>query len=81
MWPELLARIKEVGISKHSTFRRRQELFLLMHAEDFDRAWDELAKDPVNLRWQKEMGTLFEPVPDQQPEERFAMMKEVFYLE
>ena len=44
-------------------------------------AWDELAKDPVNQRWQKEMGRLFEPVPDQQPGERFAMMKEVFYLE
>ena len=81
MWPELLARIKEVGISKHSTFRRRQELFLLMHAEDFDRAWDELAEAPVNQRWQKEIGRLFEPVPDQQPGDCLAMMKEVFYLE
>jgi len=81
VWPELLAKIKEVGISKYSIFRRGQELFLFMHIEDFDHAWDELAKDPVNQRWQKEMGRLFEPVPDQQPGERFAMMKEVFYLE
>jgi len=27
------------------------------------------------------MSRLFEPVPDKGPEERFAMMKEVFYLE
>jgi len=81
VWPELLAKIKEVGISKYSIFRRGQDLFLFMHVEDFDRAWDELAKDPVNLRWQEEMRKLFEPVPDQQPGERFAIMKEVFYLD
>ena len=81
VWPELLAKIKEAGISKYSIFRRGQDLFLFMHVDDFDGAWDQLAQSPVNLRWQKEMGRLFEPVPDQKPEERFAMMKEVFYLE
>ena len=81
VWPELLAKIKEVGISKYSIFRRGQDLFLFMHVEDFDGAWDQLAQSPVNERWQKEMGKLFEPVPDQQPGERFATMKEVFYLE
>jgi len=65
---------------KYSIFTRRQELLLFMHIDDLDRAWDELAKDPVNQRWQKEMGKPFEPVPDQQPGERFAMMKEVFYM-
>lgn len=81
VWPELLAKIKEVGISDYSIFRRGQELILVMRVEDFDRAWDALDKDPVNQRWQKEMSRLFEPVPDLQPGERFAMMKEVFYLE
>lgn len=81
VWPELVGKIKKAGISKYSIFRRGQELFLFLHAEDFDRAWDMLAKDPLNQRWQQEMGRLFEPVPDQQPSERFAMMKEVFHLE
>jgi L-rhamnose mutarotase len=81
VWPELLGKLMQVGISNYSVFRRGQELFLVMEVEDFDRAWDALAKDPVNQRWQKEMGRLFEPVPDQQPGERFAMMKEVFHLE
>ncbi len=81
VWPELQDKIKVVGISKYSIFRRGQELFLYMDVEQFDRAWDELAKDPVNQRWQKEMGHLFEPVPDQKPGERFAMMKEAYYLE
>jgi L-rhamnose mutarotase len=81
VWPELLAKLKAVGISDYSIFRRGQELVLVLRAENFDRAWDELDKDPINQKWQEFMSRLFEPVPDQQPGERFAMMKEVFYLE
>jgi L-rhamnose mutarotase len=80
VWPELLIRLKEVGISEYSIFRRGQELFLCLRADDFDRAWDELDQDPVNQRWQALMSELFEPVPDKLPGERFAMMHEVFYL-
>jgi L-rhamnose mutarotase len=81
VWPELLNKLKDVGISKYFIFRRGQELFLTMEVEDFNRAWDELDRDPVNQRWQEKMGRLFEPVPDLEPGERFAMMKQVFYLE
>jgi L-rhamnose mutarotase len=80
VWPELLARLKAVGISEYSIFRRGQELVLSLRVEDFDRAWDELDRDPVNLRWQESMSRLFEPVPEKRESERFAMMKEVFYL-
>ena len=81
VWPELLAKLKQVGICEYSIFRRGQDLFLYLRADDFDRAWDELDQDPVNQRWQALMSKLFEPVPDQRAGERFAMMKEVFYLE
>jgi L-rhamnose mutarotase len=81
VWPDLLAKLKEVGISDYSIFRRGQDLVLVMRVDDFDKAWQALDQDPTNLRWQREMAKLFEPVPDLQPCERFAMMKEVFYLE
>ena len=81
VWPELLAKLKEVGISDYSIFRRGQDLFLVMRVVDLEGAWNALEKDPVNLRWQEEMGKHFEPVPDLQPGERFAVMKEVFYME
>jgi len=81
VWPELLAKLKEVGISDYSIFRRGQELVLTLRVEDFDKAWDELDRDPVNQRWQAFMDRLFEPVPDKASGERFAMMKEVFHLE
>jgi len=81
VWPELLAKLKGVGISEYSIFRRGQELVLCLRVENFDKAWDELDSDPVNQRWQEFMNRLFEPVPGKDPGERFAMMKEVFYLE
>jgi L-rhamnose mutarotase len=81
VWPELLAKLKEAGISDYSIFRRGQELILCLRVPDFDRAWDELDLDPVNQKWQRLMSRLFEPVPGLHPGERFAMMKEVFYLE
>jgi L-rhamnose mutarotase len=81
VWPELLAKLKEVGISDYSIFRRGQDLVLCLRTDNFDKAWDELDNDPVNLRWQQFMSSLFEPVPDKTNGERFAMLKEVFYLE
>lgn len=81
VWPELLAKLKEVGISDYSIFRRGQDLFLVMQVPDFDAAWRALENDPVNLRWQQEMSKYFEPVPDLQPGERLAVMKEVFYMQ
>jgi L-rhamnose mutarotase len=81
VWPELLAKLKEVGISDYSVFRRGLDLFLVMKVTDFERAWETLGKDPTNLRWQAKMSRFFEPIVDLQPGERFAMMKEVFYLE
>ena len=80
VWPELLAKLKEVGISDYSIFRRGQDLTLVLRCVDFDKAWDALDKDPVNQRWQQFMSRLFEPVAGIQPGERFAMCKEVFYL-
>ena len=81
VWPELLAKLKDVGISDYSIFRRGQELILCLRVENFDRAWAELDRDPVNQKWQRLMSRLFEPVPGLHSGERFAMMKEVFYLE
>ena len=81
VWPELLQRLKAVGISDYSIFRRGQDLVLALRVDDFERAWDELDRDPVNQRWQEFMSRLFESVPDKSPGERFAMMREVFYLE
>ena len=81
VWPELLAKLREVGIRQYSIFRRGQQLFLYLQAPDFAAAQEQLRNDPVNLRWQAEMLKLFEPVPGLEAGEEFYMMQEVFHLE
>ncbi len=81
VWPELLERIRNVGILDYSIFRRQQTVFLVMRVVDFDLAWERLATDPVNLKWQEKMADIFEEVQDAEPGERFPMFKEVFHLE
>jgi len=80
VWPEMLALLKSVGISEYSIFRRDELLFLYLHVDDFEKAWSEIEKDPVNTRWQEAMAPYFAPLGELRPGERFPMMREVFYL-
>jgi len=82
VWPELLAKLKAVGISDYSIFRRGTTLILVLNVDDFDGAWAVLDKDPVNQRWQEAMAEIFEPLNADmlEPGERFPMLREVFYL-
>jgi L-rhamnose mutarotase len=81
VWPELITRLKQVGISDYSIFRRDLDLFLVMHVENFEAAWHTLDSDPINSKWQQEMAGLFDPIPGLKPGEKFATMREVFHLE
>ena len=63
VWPELIEKLKQAGISDYSIFRRGQELFLYMRVDNFERAWEQLDRDPVNQRWQKFMERFLSPLP------------------
>lgn len=80
VWPEMLALLKRAGISEYSIFRRDELLFLYMHIEDFEQTWCAIESDLVNTRWQQAMSTYFEPIGGLRSDERFPMMREVFYL-
>jgi L-rhamnose mutarotase len=79
VWPEMIEMLKRAGISEYSIFRRDNLLFLTFKAVDFEAAWSQFDRDPVNLRWQEAMAPLFAPHPVS-PGERFPMMQEVFFL-
>ena len=50
VYDEINSKLKEVGISDYSVFRRGQDLTLVLRTDDFDKASDELDKAPVNQR-------------------------------
>ena len=58
VWAEILAAMRRVGITKWLIFRDGLDLFHYIECEDYDRAIAELARDPVNQRWQAEMAPM-----------------------
>lgn len=58
VWPDVLTAIRRVGITKYLIFRDGLDLFHYIECEDYDRAIAELARDPVNIRWQAEMAPM-----------------------
>ncbi len=79
VWPAMLALLKQAGISEYSIFRRDELVVLSMRVDNFDRAWNEIEKDPVNTSWQQAMTQYFETMEPLRPGERFPMMREIFY--
>jgi L-rhamnose mutarotase len=64
VWPEVLAAIRRVGVTKWLIFRDGLDLFHYIECEDYDRAIAQLALDPVNRRWQAEMAPMMEVAHD-----------------
>jgi L-rhamnose mutarotase len=58
VWPEVLQAIRRVGITKYVIFRDGLDLFHYIECQDYDHAIAELARDAVNIRWQKEMAPM-----------------------
>jgi L-rhamnose mutarotase len=58
VWPDVLTAMHRVGITKYVIFRDRLELFHYIECDDYDRAIADLARDPVNIRWQAEMAPM-----------------------
>ncbi len=58
VWPEILAGMRRVGITRWQIFRDGLDLFHVIDCQDYDRAIAELARDPANQRWQAEMAPM-----------------------
>ena len=64
VWPDVLAAIRRVGITKYVIYRDGLDLFHHIECGDYDRAIAELANDSVNIRWQAEMAPMMEIAHD-----------------
>ncbi|MES2774946.1 MAG: L-rhamnose mutarotase [Bacteroidota bacterium] len=79
IWPELVALLKDSGISEYSIFLdpETNALFGVLKAVDPIKL-DELPGYPVMQHWWKYMGDIMESNPDNSPVS--IPLKEVFYL-
>jgi L-rhamnose mutarotase len=64
VWPDVLAAIERVGITRWLIFRDGLDLFHYVECDDYEAAIAELAGDPVNARWQAEVAPLMAKAHD-----------------
>jgi L-rhamnose mutarotase len=84
VWPEVLVRIREVGITDMRIFLIGRRLFMYVEAVDsFDpvRDFPRLSEDPVSADWEAAMAKLQERAPEASEDEWWAMMDNVFDLD
>jgi L-rhamnose mutarotase len=82
-WPEVLARLREIGVSEMRIFLLGRRMFMYCEtrdgfdpAKDFARAND----DPTYQKWDELMRTMQERVREAKPTEWWAKMELVFDL-
>lgn len=84
VWPQVCARIREVGIQTMRIFLRGRRLFMYIEtADDFDLSRDfaRVNEDPVSAEWNRLMATLQERAPEANPDEWWTPMELVFDLD
>ncbi|HEX6351317.1 MAG TPA: L-rhamnose mutarotase [Candidatus Dormibacteraeota bacterium] len=83
VWPEVTARLREIGIRSMRIYLLGRRLFMCMEAEDgFDPARDfpRALENPRYRAWDELMRTMQERVPEAGPDEWWAAMELVFEL-
>jgi len=82
-WPEVIARLKEIGIIEMKIFLLGRRLFMYMEAVDGfdpDRDFPKLNELPRYREWDVLMSSMQERVPEAREGEWWAAMEEVFDL-
>lgn len=81
VWPEMLQALRETGWHNYSLFLRPDGMLVgYVETPDFEKALAEMAKREINLKWQQEMGHLFESLTGR-PDESMITLEEVFHLD
>ncbi|MCZ6680487.1 MAG: L-rhamnose mutarotase [Candidatus Poribacteria bacterium] len=84
VWPEVLASLKTIGITKMNIYLLGRRLFMAMETVDeFDVERDfprYLEQHPRCREWDELMRTYQEPVPEAKPDEWWALMELAFEL-
>ncbi len=80
VWPEMLAALKDAGVSDYSIYLLDDRLIGIFDVEDFDRFRAHMDAQEVNTRWQADMTRLIDPCTD--PATGFhRRLEEVFRLD
>ena len=82
VWPEMREALAASGWHNYSLFLRDDGLLIgYVETPSIEDAQAGMARTEVNGRWQAEMAEFFVDLGDQQPDQGFLVLEEVFHLE
>lgn len=83
VWPEILASIRDSGISSLEIFRTGNRMCMILETEDdfsFDAKAAADAADPRVQAWEELMWTYQQALPMARPGEKWLLMEKIFDL-
>jgi L-rhamnose mutarotase len=83
VWPDVMARLRECGVSEMRIFLLGRRMFMYLETDDtFEprRDFPKVNEDPVSAEWNRLMAELQERAPEAPPDEWWALMEPVFDL-
>ena len=82
VWPDMLEALASTGWHNYSLFLREDGLLIgYVETPSIEQARAGMQDTEVNGRWQAEMAEFFEDLGDQQPDQGFLVLEEIFHLE
>jgi len=83
VWPEVLAKLREVNIRNYSIYHKDGWLFSTFeyHGDDFEADMAKMAADPTTQKWWDVCKPCHEPLATRAEGEWWADMEEVFHCD
>ncbi len=83
VWPEIIASIKDAGITNMEIYRFGTRLFMIMETDDTFTFERKAAMDEVNPKvqeWEQLMWKFQQAIPGSKPGEKWVFMDKIFQL-
>ena len=83
VWPEVLEELKKINVQNYSIFLKEDFMFgyLEYTGTDFDGDMGKMQQIPIVDKWTKLMIDCFNPFPNNDDNESWVMMDQIFFME
>ena len=83
VWPEVLEELKKINVQNYSIFLKEDFMFgyLEYTGIDFDGDMGKMQQIPIVEKWTKLMIDCFNPFPNNENNNSWVMMDEIFHLD
>ena len=83
VWPEVLSELKKIKVKNYSIYLKEDFMFgyLEYDGSNFNKDMEEMQKIPIVDKWTKLMIDCFNPFPNNENNNSWVMMDEIFHLD